>query len=137
EGLKEIEDEFYNPMQFSYVSVRPDSFGFSEDEILHLDDDELKSVVSIKKLAPFREDGGRDKATQLKIRKWRLTREKKRGPYTRPRRRSPEGEEENPRKPRTREERPPRRVTQLTASGEKESEERASIKQRREREERS
>jgi protein KRI1 len=44
------------PTRFKYREVKDDSFGLSTEEILALSDKELNQVVSVKKLAPYRED---------------------------------------------------------------------------------
>ena len=39
--------------KFRYVSVKPESYGLSDEQILYGDDKELNKYVSIKKLAPY------------------------------------------------------------------------------------
>ena len=49
--------------------VEPQSYGLSAREILRLEDRELNQIVGLKKLAPYREDGGRvgGKALRYKL----------------------------------------------------------------------
>ncbi len=45
------------PTRFSYRKVEPNSYGLSPEEILYSRDTTLKQFVSLKKMAPYREDG--------------------------------------------------------------------------------
>ncbi len=49
------------PCRFRYKAVPADKFGLRTDEILTLSDKELNQVVSLKKLAPYREAEPRPK----------------------------------------------------------------------------
>lgn len=42
--------------RFKYNAVAQNDFGFSNEEILLLDDNKLNRLVSLKKLRPYRED---------------------------------------------------------------------------------
>ena len=41
--------------KFRYVSVKPQSYGLSDEQILYGDDKQLNKYISIKKLAPYEE----------------------------------------------------------------------------------
>ena len=45
------------PTRFKYRKVEPNSFGLSTEEILFARDSSLKQFVSLKRMAPYREDG--------------------------------------------------------------------------------
>lgn len=47
------------PCRFRYKAVAPDKYGLRTEEILTLSDKELNQVVSLKKLAPYREQEAR------------------------------------------------------------------------------
>lgn len=42
--------------KFKYIEVKPESFGLSDEQILFGDEKELNNYISIKKLAPYREE---------------------------------------------------------------------------------
>ena len=44
------------PTRFSYRKVEPNSYGLSPEEVLYSRDTTLKQFVSLKKMAPYRED---------------------------------------------------------------------------------
>lgn len=46
--------------------MKPDSYGLSDEQLLYADTNTLNKYVSIKKLAPYREDEGFVKAKNLK-----------------------------------------------------------------------
>lgn len=48
------------------MNVAPESYGLSDEQLLYADTDALNRLVSIKKLAPYREDEGKVKSKQLK-----------------------------------------------------------------------
>ena len=62
-----MEDELYKldyedivagmPTRFKYRQVEPNAYGLSTEEILFARDTTLKQFVSLKKMAPYREDG--------------------------------------------------------------------------------
>lgn len=60
--IKELEALDYEdlvagiPCKFKYRQVRPADYGLTEDEILAWEDKKLNKLVSLKKLAPYRED---------------------------------------------------------------------------------
>ena len=66
--LQQKMDEFYSldyedfvdglPTRFQYKEVAPSNYGLTTREILTLDDKDLNQIVSLKKLAPYREDEG-------------------------------------------------------------------------------
>eukprot|EP00633_Aureoumbra_lagunensis_P004484 CAMPEP_0197320790 /NCGR_PEP_ID=MMETSP0891-20130614/61707_1 /TAXON_ID=44058 ORGANISM="Aureoumbra lagunensis, Strain CCMP1510" /NCGR_SAMPLE_ID=MMETSP0891 /ASSEMBLY_ACC=CAM_ASM_000534 /LENGTH=576 /DNA_ID=CAMNT_0042812341 /DNA_START=1 /DNA_END=1731 /DNA_ORIENTATION=+ len=56
-------------MPFRYKQVEPNDFGLSTDEILQADDRALRQLVSIKKIAPYRDTEYKVKADKRK--KWR------------------------------------------------------------------
>lgn len=43
-------------MLIQYIDVKPESYGLSDEQLLYSDDKELNKYVSIKKLAPYREE---------------------------------------------------------------------------------
>lgn len=61
------------PTRFKYVPVLPSTYGLSSVEILLADDTDLNEVVGLKKLAPYRRDGGRawDSRRGEKLREFR------------------------------------------------------------------
>lgn len=42
--------------RFKYTNVNKDSYGLNDETIIYTDDKLLNSLVSIKKLAPYRDD---------------------------------------------------------------------------------
>merc|ERR1712159_116155 len=48
------------PTRFKYREVEPESYGLTTEDILLADDEDLNQYVSLKKLATYRNDGGRD-----------------------------------------------------------------------------
>ena len=62
-----MEDELYKldyedivagmPTRFKYRQVEPNNYGLTTEEILYARDTTLKQFVSLKKMAPYREDG--------------------------------------------------------------------------------
>lgn len=52
--------------RFQYIDVKPESYGLSDENLLFADQKLLNNYVSIKKLAPYREDEGKVKAKLLK-----------------------------------------------------------------------
>jgi len=66
--LQQKMDEFYAldyedfvdglPTRFQYREVAPSNYGLTTREILTLEDRDLNQIVSLKKLAPYREDEG-------------------------------------------------------------------------------
>ena len=98
--LQQKMDEFYSldyedfvdglPTRFQYKEVAPSNYGLTTREILTLDDKDLNQIVSLKKLAPYREDEGflsaknRARARELaeKFLKQKRQNEKKRGDTT-------------------------------------------------------
>lgn len=52
--------------RFKYINVPSESYGLSDEQLLYADTDALNKFVSIKKLAPYREDEGKVKSKQLK-----------------------------------------------------------------------
>ena len=95
--LQQKMDEFYSldyedfvdglPTRFQYKEVAPSNYGLTTREILSLDDKDLNQIVSLKKIAPYREDEGflsaknRARARELaeKFLKQKRQDEKKRG----------------------------------------------------------
>ncbi|CAL0334496.1 unnamed protein product [Lupinus luteus] len=64
--------------RFKYAKTKPSRFGMSAPEILLMDDNELNQYVSLKKLAPYREEEwklSKSKRYQLKMRTRELLRE--------------------------------------------------------------
>lgn len=65
-ALQKKMDEYYRldaedfvaglPCRFKYKPVKPDMYGLKLEEVLLLEDKELNQVVSIKKMAPYRDD---------------------------------------------------------------------------------
>ncbi len=41
--------------RFKYVQVKPERFGLAPEELLHADDEDLGNLVSLRKLAPYRD----------------------------------------------------------------------------------
>jgi len=56
--------------------VKPESYGLSDEQLLFADTDALNRFVSIKKLAPYREDEGKVKSKLLKNKKFLMQVEK-------------------------------------------------------------
>lgn len=52
--------------KFKYRDVKPQDYGLTDMEILEWDDQKLNKLVSLKKLAPYREDGGSMNITKRK-----------------------------------------------------------------------
>ncbi|KAL7579922.1 hypothetical protein ACA910_004923 [Epithemia clementina (nom. ined.)] len=77
---QKVEDELYKldyedivagiPTRFKYRQVEPNNYGLSAHEILLARDSTLRQYVSLKKMAPYREDGehvvGRKRRRQLR-----------------------------------------------------------------------
>ena len=76
EKMKEAMDEYYGleyedmigdqPTRFKYTQVAPSTFGLTPEEILLADDEDLKGVVSLKRLQPYKD--GRKKPSDLNVR---------------------------------------------------------------------
>eukprot|EP00300_Choanocystis_sp_HF-7_P003725 c12840_g1_i1.p1 GENE.c12840_g1_i1~~c12840_g1_i1.p1 ORF type:complete len:604 (+),score=187.91 c12840_g1_i1:22-1812(+) len=76
EAIEKMLDEYYKldyedligdlPTRFKYKTVPANDFGMSKEEILLADDKVLNQVVSIKKLAPYREKEWRVAETKIK-----------------------------------------------------------------------
>lgn len=52
--------------RFKYIDVKPDNYGLDDENLVFGDDKTLNSLVSLKKLAPYREDEGHIKSKHLK-----------------------------------------------------------------------
>ena len=55
------------PCRFRYKQVLPNKYGLKTEEILALTDKELNQVVSLKKLAPYREEDAKPKCVLLRL----------------------------------------------------------------------
>jgi len=56
--------------RFKYRDVQPEDYGLEDEDILEMDDKTLNSLVSLKKLATYREDGKVNRANVRKKLKW-------------------------------------------------------------------
>ena len=52
--------------KFKYRQVKAEDYGLTEEEIIDWDDKKLNKLVSLKKIAPYREDRGTIKVTKRK-----------------------------------------------------------------------
>ncbi|EAR96396.3 KRI1 family carboxy-terminal protein (macronuclear) [Tetrahymena thermophila SB210] len=77
EEIQNLVDQYYNldyedvitggiKTRFKYMEVKPDSYGLSDEQLLYADTNVLNKYVSIKKLAPYRDDEGFVKSKNLK-----------------------------------------------------------------------
>ncbi|KAL4456193.1 hypothetical protein ABPG74_014154 [Tetrahymena malaccensis] len=75
--IQNLVDQYYNldyedvitggiKTRFKYMDVKPDSYGLSDEQLLFADSNVLNKYVSIKKLAPYRDDEGFVKSKNLK-----------------------------------------------------------------------
>lgn len=69
EGENEEGEEEGTTFRFKYKSVQPNDFGLTTDEILDTDEKDLKQLVPVKRLAPYRDS--EFNVTSLKRKKWR------------------------------------------------------------------
>ncbi|EGR27880.1 zz domain protein [Ichthyophthirius multifiliis] len=77
EEIQKLVDQYYSvdfedvitggiKTRFKYLDVRPESYGLSDEQLLFADNHILNKYVSIKKLAPYRDDEGKVKQKNLK-----------------------------------------------------------------------
>ncbi|CAG9316274.1 kri1 [Blepharisma stoltei] len=57
------------PCKFKYRQVDAEDYGLNDDDILNWDDAKLNQLVSLKKLAPYREDQGKVNKSKIKKKK--------------------------------------------------------------------